>query len=143
MSADEPRDEPPGPDDGLEPLPPLAQHLRERPDRPRPGRAHARSQSRLLLLLMFGAIPLIVVFVVVLNSLSTGPPDRNSRGADEGLNEVARYCVYSVRSTDDYAGCLSATDRRVVAAERTNAGRYARGELVRCLSDAGPMCKIR
>lgn len=126
----------------LEELPPLAPHLRERPDRPRPPRAHARSQSRLLLLLMFGAIPLIVVFVVVLNSLSTGPPAVDARGSGENLDRVTRYCQYTATDAT-YGDCLNRTDPRVVAREKSNAARYARGEITRCLSDAGPRCTIR
>jgi hypothetical protein len=133
----------PGEDDGPpEELPPLAPHLRDRPDRPRPPRAHARSQSRLLLLLMFGAIPMIVVFVVVLNSLSTGPPAVDARGSGESLERVTRYCNYTA-SDEVYDACLTRTDPRVVAREKSNAARYARGELTRCLPDAGPRCTIR
>jgi hypothetical protein len=129
--------------DGIvEEQPPLAPHLRDRPDRPRPARAHARSQSRLLLLLMFGAIPMVVVFVVVLNSLSNGPPAVDARGSGQSLERVTRYCNYTAND-EVYEACLTRTDPRVVDRERSNAARYARGELTRCLADAGPRCLIR
>jgi hypothetical protein len=139
---DDGRGAPTAGDGVVEEQPPLAPHLRDRPDRPRPPRAHARSQSRLLLLLMFGAIPMVVVFVVVLNSLSTGPPAVDARGSGQSLERVTRYCNYTAND-EVYEACLTRTDPRVVARQRTNAARYARGELTRCLSDAGPRCTIR
>lgn len=129
--------------EGADREPPLAEHLEHRPDRPRPPRAQQRSQSRLMLLLLFGLIPMLVVVVVVLNSLSSGPPDQTTGNAQRDLNVVTRYCIYSAKTLDAYDGCLSQTDRRVVARERTNAARYARGELTRCLADAGPRCTLR
>jgi hypothetical protein len=139
-TAPEPR---PADDGALPELPPLAPHLRDRPDRQQSGRTRARSQNRLLLLLMFGAIPMIVVFVVVLNSLGSGPPDPSARGAEDSLNLVTRYCVYSAKPFDAYDACLNQTDARVVRQENSNAARYARAELTTCKADAGPRCTLR
>ncbi len=123
---------------------PLPEHLQNRLDRPRTTTTQARSQSRLIMLLMFGLIPMIVVLVVVLNSLGSGPPDPSARGANDSLNEVTRYCVYTARNDADYEDCLNRTDPRVIEREQTNAARYARGELLRCLSDAtGYRCTLR
>ncbi|MGX6447013.1 hypothetical protein ACVU7I_02920 [Patulibacter sp. S7RM1-6] len=129
--------------EGADREPPLAEHLANRPDRPRAGRERQRSQSRLLLLLLFGLIPMLVVFVVVLNSLGSGPPDPGAGEAQQDLEIVTRYCTYSARTFGGYDDCLRGTDRRVVEREDTNAGRYARGELTRCLADAGPRCTLR
>ena len=120
--------------------PPLADHLQ----RARDGFASAdrdRSRNKLVLLLLFGALPMIVVFVAVLGSLASGPPDDN--GGSERLSEVTRYCVYVAKDTDDNADCLDRTDPRIVEREDSNAGRYARGELLRCLDDSGPLCRLK
>lgn len=125
--------------------PPLAPHLANRPDRPRGEAAVAkgRSQGRLILLLLFAAIPFVVLLVVVLNSLSTGPPARSAEAGAGELNQVTRYCVYKARDQEDYTDCVKRSDPRVVRRENTNAGRYARGEITRCLADAGPRCTLR
>jgi hypothetical protein len=128
--------------DGDAPLPP---HLANRPDRPRGEAdiAKGRSQARLILLLLFAAIPFVVLLVVVLNSLASGPPDRQVQAAQGELNQVTRYCVYKTRGDGQYDDCLKRSDPRVIRREDTNAARYARGELTRCLADAGPRCTLR
>jgi hypothetical protein len=123
---------------------PLAPHLRDRPDRPIGEREfiQGRSRARLILLLLFVGLPVIVLVVVVLNSLASGPPDRDAQ-ASTGLNEVTRYCTYKARNDEQYRDCLVRTDFRVVRREDSNPGRYGRGELTRCLVDAGPRCTLR
>ncbi|WP_320668901.1 hypothetical protein [Patulibacter defluvii] len=138
MSEQRPDGEPPIDDDAN--LPPLAEHLRVDLDDPR---AQNRSRNKLILLLMFGALPMMVVFVVVLTSLTDGPPEPTRGQASRGLGEVTRYCTYVARDDADYRLCLERTDVRLPQRERSNAGRYARGELLRCLSDAGPRCTLR
>lgn len=137
---EDPRD-----DDGLPPLPPLPPHLRDRPDRPRTGPqiAQGKSQARLILVLLFAAIPMVVVFVIVLNSLATGPPDPSAGGAESTLNEVTRYCTYTAASNAAYNDCLDHTDYRVIQREKSNAARYARGQLMQCLPGSGFRCTIR
>ncbi|WP_026910024.1 hypothetical protein [Patulibacter minatonensis] len=126
-------------------LPELAPHLRNRYDRPRDvGEiAKGRSQARLILVLLFAALPFVVLVVVVLNSLASGPPDRTVQGQQGGLNEVTRYCTYTIQEGQDYDDCLKRTDYRVLQKEQSNGARYARGELTRCLPDSGPRCTLR
>lgn len=139
MSVDPPHEDP-------SEEPPLARHLRQRPDRPIGEREfiRGRSRARLILLLLFAGLPMIVLLVVVLNSLASGPPPRDvSAGAPGGRNEVTRYCVYSAPTIDDFDDCVRTTQSNTIRALDTNAGRYARGELTRCLADAGPRCTLR
>lgn len=147
MSAEPPREDDParGPgDDALPDLSPLAPHLRDRPDRPIGQREfiQGRSRARLILLFLFAGLPAIVLVVVVLNSLASGPPARDA-AANTGLNEVTRYCTYRVRGDGQFDDCVRRTDFRVVRREDSNAARYGRGELTRCLADAGPRCTLR
>ncbi len=130
-------------DDGQ---PPLADHLRNRPDRP-DAPMKVRSQTRLLLLLMFAAIPLLAVFAVVLGSLSAGPPSLRPDGGDgrsnSGLAQVTRYCNYVAQTEAEFQPCLDDNRDRAFLSEDTNPARYARGELTECLDDAGPRCTAR
>jgi len=126
----------PDPDD----LPPLPAHLQRARDGFTPAERD-RSRNKLILLLLFGALPMIVVFVAVIGSLASGPPD--SSGSSERLGEVTRYCIYVARDEDDNADCLKRTDPRIVEREDSNAARYARGDLLRCLADSGPLCRLK
>jgi hypothetical protein len=125
-------------------LPPLPPHLRDRPDRPIGEREflQGRSRARLILVLLFVALPIVVLVIVVLNSLASGPPERDA-AANTGLNEVTRYCTYKVRNDGQFDDCVRRTDFRVVRREDSNAARYGRAELTRCLADAGPRCTLR
>lgn len=137
------RPDEPRPDDEL---PPLADHLRNRPDGPRRA-GKARSQNRLLLLMLFAVIPLLVVFAVVLGSLASGPPstdpDPDARGTSSGLAQVTRYCNYVAQTEAAFQPCLDDNRDRAFLAEDTNPARYAKGELTECLDDAGPRCTAR
>lgn len=139
----EPPDDRTDHDDGL---PPLADHLRNHPDRPRDGRK-ARSQTRLLLMGMFAVIPLLVVFAVVLVSLASGPPSNDPEpgggGAGSGLAQVTRYCNYVAQTEEAFQPCLDDNRDRAFLSEDTNPARYAKGELTECLDDAGPRCTAR
>lgn len=122
---------------------PLPDHLRNRPDGPKD---QGRSQARLVLLLLFGVVPMLVVILVVLNSLGSGPPtpgNGESGGASNSLNEVTRYCIYTAKDDADYRQCLERTEWRVVEKEQSDAARYARGELDRCLPGSGYRCTLR
>lgn len=134
--------EPATPGDAPTPEAPLPDHLRNRPDGPRD---HGRSQGRLIVLLLFGLIPMLVVIFVVLNSLSSGPPTPGERGggATDHLNEVTRYCIYTAKDDAGYRQCLEQTEWRVLEKEKSNAARYARGELDRCLPGSGYRCTLR
>jgi len=130
-------------------LPPLADHLRNHPDRPRRVETvvKAQSQTRLLLLALFAAIPLIVVFVVVLGSLASGPPSTDpipgDGGTSSGLAQVTRYCNYVAQTEAEFQPCLDDNRDRAFLSEDTNPARYAKGELKECLDDAGPRCTAR
>jgi hypothetical protein len=131
-----------------EDLPPLADHLRNHPDRPRQVERvdKARSQTRLLLMMLFAAIPLLVVFVVVLGSLASGPPSTDPEpggGTSSGLAQVTRYCNYVAQTEAEFQPCLDDNRDRAFLSEDSNAARYARGELTRCGPDAGPRCTAR
>lgn len=134
----------PDPPTGDDDLPPLTDHLRNHPDRP-DAPMKVRSQTRLLLLLMFAAIPLLAVFAVVLGSLAEGPPstDPNVRGTSSGLAQVTRYCNYAAQSEAEFQPCLDEHRDRAFLDDDTNPARYARGDLDRCLDDAGPRCTAR
>jgi hypothetical protein len=141
MTTDSPDERP---DDGE--LPPLADHLRNHPDRPREDRK-ARSQTRLLLMGMFAVIPLLVVFAVVLVSLASGPPSTDpvpgGGGTSSGLAQVTRYCNYVAQTEEAFQPCLDANRDRAFLSEDSNPARYAKGELTECLADAGPRCTAR
>lgn len=127
-------------------LPPLADHLRNHPDRPRGGQK-GRSQTRLLLMMLFAVIPLLVVFAVVLGSLASGPPSNDPEpgggGSSSGLAQVTRYCNYVAQTEEAFQPCLDDNRDRAFLEEDTNPARYARGELTECLEDAGPRCTAR
>lgn len=130
-------------------LPPLADHLRNHPDRPRQVATveKARSQTRLMLMLLFAAIPLLVVFVVALGSLASGPPSTDpipgGGGTNSGLAQVTRYCNYVAQTEAEFQPCLDDNRDRAFLSENTNAARYAKGELTACGEDAGPRCTAR
>ncbi len=128
-------------------LPPLADHLRNHPDRPREAArvGKARSQTRLLLLMLFAAIPLLVVLVVVLGSLASGPPSTDPEPGGEvssGLAQVTRYCNYVAQTEAEFQPCLDDNRERGFLSQDTPAARYARGE-TECGPDAGPRCTAR
>lgn len=58
-------------------------------------------------------------------------------------NIVHDYCAYGAVSQAQLDGCESHITESTAASYNTNAGRYARGELDNCLTDAGPFCKER
>lgn len=129
-------------------LPPLADHLRNHPDRPRQVEKveKAQSQTRLLLMMLFAAIPLLVVFVVVLGSLASGPPSTDPEpggGTSSGLAQVTRYCNYVAQTEAQFQPCLDANRDRAFLSEDTPAARYARGDSNECGPDAGPRCTAR
>lgn len=61
-------------------------------------------------------------------------------GCDSG-DEVARYCEYGAVSQPQLDGCKDHVGNDQVDRLDTNAARYARGDLDRCLADAGPFCR--
>lgn len=59
---------------------------------------------------------------------------------DPGRGLIERYCSYGAVSRPQLRGCIEHVTPDDVARLRTNAARYARGQLDRCLADAGPFC---
>lgn len=55
--------------------------------------------------------------------------------------EIARYCEYGAVSEAQLDGCKDHVEGDQVDRLDTNAARYARGDLDRCLADAGPFCR--
>jgi hypothetical protein len=53
---------------------------------------------------------------------------------------VADYCAYGAVSEAQLDGCIDHVDESDVERLDTNAAQYGRGELDKCLSDAGPFC---
>lgn len=58
-----------------------------------------------------------------------------------GRDFVARYCAYGSTSRSQLQGCLAHVTPSYVKTYRTNAARFAWGDLTRCLYDAGPLCR--
>jgi hypothetical protein len=58
-------------------------------------------------------------------------------------NLIGEYCAYDAMSTDALVVCIDRARRYRILRLDTNAARYARGELDRCLPDAGPFCAPR
>lgn len=58
-----------------------------------------------------------------------------------GRDVVARYCAYGSTSRSQLQGCLAHVTPSYVKTYRTNAARFAWGDLTRCLFDAGPLCR--
>jgi hypothetical protein len=68
-------------------------------------------------------------------------------GEDDPLRQepdlVAAYCSYGASSSAELVSCAEQVTPGQVLRYDTNAARYARGELDRCLADAGPFCRSR
>jgi hypothetical protein len=64
-----------------------------------------------------------------------------SREQLKRFNELTDYCSYGSVSKAQLEGCKDHVTADVVDRYDTNAARYAKGQLDRCLGDAGPYCK--
>jgi hypothetical protein len=60
-----------------------------------------------------------------------------------GGDEVSDYCAYGAVSQAQLDGCVDHVGTDDIDRLDTNAARYARGELDKCLADAGPFCENR
>jgi hypothetical protein len=60
-----------------------------------------------------------------------------------GGTSVSDYCSYGAVSQAQLEGCIEHVDQDYINRLDTNAARYARGELDRCLADSGPFCEGR
>jgi hypothetical protein len=77
--------------------------------------------------------------------LSAGCDTHGSDDAPE-LEErdlVGEYCSYGADSTAELVACAEEIRPREVLKSDTNAARYARGELDRCLPDSSLFCRPR
>jgi hypothetical protein len=54
---------------------------------------------------------------------------------------VANYCAYGARSWKQVQECVFNSDPAQIKRLKTNAARFARGELTNCLTDAGRFCR--
>lgn len=61
----------------------------------------------------------------------------------EAMELVALYCQYGSVSTAQAKGCATHVDPNYVDRSGSNAARWARGELLTCKFDAGPLCGLR
>ena len=66
-----------------------------------------------------------------------------SWGGMEGGDLVGDYCAYGAVSKAQLEGCVEHVTPATVNEYRTNAARFARGQLDACLSDSGPFCRPR
>jgi hypothetical protein len=60
-----------------------------------------------------------------------------------GDDLVSNYCEYGAVSDAQLDGCITHVNPEYIDRLDTHAARYARGELRRCLPDAGPFCENR
>jgi hypothetical protein len=86
---------------------------------------------------------LLLVGVLVLALAGCGS-DR-VREADRPVHSAAglvqAYCRYGAVSRAQLQGCIEHVTPEAVLAHKTNAARYAEGDLRGCLGDAGPFCR--
>jgi hypothetical protein len=71
-----------------------------------------------------------------------------TRGLDDASEQeerdlVGKFCSYGAVSTAQLMACAEKVRPREVLESETNAARYARGELERCLPDSGLFCQPR
>ncbi len=60
-----------------------------------------------------------------------------------GESSVEAYCSYGAVSRAQLDGCTDHVTENDFDHLKTNAARYARGELDKCLADSGPFCEDR
>lgn len=76
-----------------------------------------------------------VLWVLVAFSVYSGYNGR------DGGSYIGDYCGYGAVSQAQLDGCLENVDERRIDRARTEAGRFARGELMECGADSGPFCQ--
>jgi hypothetical protein len=64
-------------------------------------------------------------------------------GSESEDDVIGDYCAYGAVSHAQLDGCVDHVTTDQVDDLDTNAAEYARGELDRCLEDAGPFCHDR
>ena len=58
-----------------------------------------------------------------------------------GAELVHAYCRYGAVSSAQLRGCIEHVTPEAVLGYKTNAARYAEGDLQGCLGDSGPFCR--
>ena len=60
-----------------------------------------------------------------------------------GQSRIEAYCSYGAVSEAQLQSCIEHVTEADIDSRSTNAADYARGELDKCLYDAGPFCEPR
>lgn len=80
-------------------------------------------------------VPAAVLLAVGILAANRGENDRSS-----STGELNLYCRYGAVSQAQLEGCLDHVTTKRVDHLKTNAARFAQGQLQACLSDSGPFC---
>jgi hypothetical protein len=65
---------------------------------------------------------------------------RSQRYEDRANALILRFCAYGSASVPALETCIKRVEPNDVRSDRSNAGRYASGELAICREDSGPYC---
>jgi hypothetical protein len=101
--------------------------------------------SQLVKSLATGSLGIVALgaTVILLGGCLDDPPEGAERSArvehDHAL--VVNYCAYSAPSSRQLEGCILNADPVEIERQQSNAARYASGDLVNCLPDAGRFCR--
>jgi hypothetical protein len=87
--------------------------------------------------------PLVALSCCVVLSVGCETHGTDDRPELEERDLVGDYCSYGAVSTAQLMACAEHVRPREVLESETNAARYARGELDRCLPDSGLFCQSR
>ena len=91
------------------------------------------------------ALVLVLAALSGCGSEGAGVSDAEVKEATETALQTAeliyRYCSYGSVSEAQLDGCVDHVKPGEILDLRTNAARFARYEITRCLYDAGPFCK--
>jgi hypothetical protein len=88
----------------------------------------------------------VAAFIAALLAVgcSTDSPEGAGEPSQVGINHamVANYCAYRAATWAEVQGCVFNADPAQIKRGKSNAARYARGEVTSCLPDAGRFCQI-
>jgi hypothetical protein len=103
--------------------------------------ARRAGRMRSLLLIALLAVVLLLVGCDSGYSGGGGSGGGGHGGDTSNIDYVARYCKYGAVSRAQLNECERNVGVRYVDSLGTNAARFARGQLSRCLGDSGPFCQ--